>query len=70
MTSRATDAATLDVVQMALSGRVRPALVGGLLARGVRAVGLSGVDGGSSGREGKQGSEFGKTVACGWSVTI
>jgi len=46
MTSRATDAATLDVVQMALTGRVKPALVGGLLARGVRAVGVTGMDGG------------------------
>jgi acetylglutamate/LysW-gamma-L-alpha-aminoadipate kinase len=46
VTSRATDAATLDVVQMALAGRVKPGLVGGLLARGVRAVGLTGMDGG------------------------
>lgn len=42
---RRTDAAALDVVTMALLGRVKPALVGGLRARGVVACGLSGADG-------------------------
>jgi acetylglutamate kinase len=43
---RVTDAATMDVVEMVLSGRVGPRIVGRLRALGVRAVGLSGVDGG------------------------
>ncbi|SEG90076.1 N-acetylglutamate kinase [Thermomonospora echinospora] len=44
--TRHTDAATLEVVQLALGGLVRPRLVARLHAHGVRAVGLSGVDGG------------------------
>jgi [amino group carrier protein]-L-2-aminoadipate 6-kinase len=44
--SRHTDPATLDVLTMALTGRVGPALVATLLSHGIRAVGLSGVDGG------------------------
>lgn len=44
--SRRTDRAALDVLTLALLGRVKPALVRGLRARGVDAVGLSGADGG------------------------
>lgn len=43
--SRYTDAATLDVLTMAMAGRINPALVSRLIGLGVRAVGLSGVDG-------------------------
>lgn len=43
---RVTDAETMDVVEMVLSGRVGQRIVGRLRALGVRAVGLSGVDGG------------------------
>ncbi|MGH7728495.1 MAG: acetylglutamate kinase [Vulcanimicrobiaceae bacterium] len=43
---RVTDAATLAVVEAVLCGRVNKALVRALLARGARAVGLSGQDGG------------------------
>jgi acetylglutamate/LysW-gamma-L-alpha-aminoadipate kinase len=43
--SRHTDAAALDVLTMALRGRVQPALVAALGRAGVRAVGLSGLDG-------------------------
>ncbi|MGQ0797147.1 MAG: [LysW]-aminoadipate kinase [Methanobacteriota archaeon] len=43
--SRYTDAATIDVVSMAMAGRANVALVAALQANGVRAVGLSGVDG-------------------------
>lgn len=43
---RVTDAATMDIVEMVLSGRVGPRIVGRLRGLGVRAVGLSGVDGG------------------------
>ncbi|TQN28366.1 N-acetylglutamate kinase [Haloactinospora alba] len=42
---RRTDPETLDVVAMALLGRVKPALVEGLRARGVTAAGLCGADG-------------------------
>ena len=44
--SRKSDPAHLEVVVLALAGKVQTALVAGLAARGVRAVGLSGVDGG------------------------
>ncbi|HEV2640031.1 MAG TPA: [LysW]-aminoadipate kinase [Actinocrinis sp.] len=44
--SRRTDPQTLDVLAMALLGRVKPALVGGLRARGVQALGLNGADAG------------------------
>jgi acetylglutamate/LysW-gamma-L-alpha-aminoadipate kinase len=44
--SRYTDPAALDALTMAMLGRVKPALVTGLLGIGVRAVGLSGIDGG------------------------
>jgi acetylglutamate/LysW-gamma-L-alpha-aminoadipate kinase len=44
--SRHTDAATLDVLTMALAGRVKPRLVARLLELGVAAVGLTGADGG------------------------
>lgn len=44
--SRRTDAAALDVLTLALLGRVKPTLVAGLRARGADAVGLSGADGG------------------------
>jgi acetylglutamate/LysW-gamma-L-alpha-aminoadipate kinase len=43
--SRYTDAATLDILTMALLGRVKPALVAELLGMEVPAVGLSGIDG-------------------------
>ncbi|WP_245654351.1 [LysW]-aminoadipate kinase [Streptomyces violens] len=43
--SRRTDEAMLDVLTLALLGRVKPRLVSGLRARGARAVGLSGADG-------------------------
>ncbi|MFD8478583.1 [LysW]-aminoadipate kinase [Kitasatospora sp. NPDC059673] len=44
--SRRTDEDALDVLAMALLGRVKPALVQGLRSRGVLAAGLSGADGG------------------------
>jgi acetylglutamate/LysW-gamma-L-alpha-aminoadipate kinase len=44
--SRLTDAAALDVLAMALAGRVKPGLVAGLQRRGVTAAGLTGVDAG------------------------
>ena len=43
---RVTDAETLDVAQMVMSGRVNKLLVAALLKAGVQAIGLSGVDGG------------------------
>jgi acetylglutamate kinase len=43
---RVTDAASLEVVQMVLSGSTNKMLVAALFAAGVTAVGLSGVDGG------------------------
>ncbi len=43
---RVTDAATLDVATMVLAGKLNTQVVGGLVADGVPAVGLSGVDGG------------------------
>ncbi|HTP54624.1 MAG TPA: [LysW]-aminoadipate kinase [Thermoplasmata archaeon] len=43
--SRRTDPAHLEVLVYALAGKVQTELVAGLGARGVRAVGLSGVDG-------------------------
>ncbi|MFY9716569.1 MAG: [LysW]-aminoadipate kinase [Thermoplasmata archaeon] len=43
--SRRSDAAHLEVLVLALAGKVQTELVAGLGARGVRAVGLSGVDG-------------------------
>lgn len=44
---RLTDADTLDALQLALAGRVKPRIVGTLTAAGVRAVGLTGLDGGT-----------------------
>lgn len=44
--SRRSDPAHLEVVVLALAGRVQTDLVAALARRGVRAVGLSGVDGG------------------------
>lgn len=44
-TSRHTDAFTIDVVAMAMAGRINTNLVANLQAAGVPAVGLSGVDG-------------------------
>lgn len=46
VTTRYTDAATLDVLTLALAGRVKPALVAGLARRGVPAVGLTGLNAG------------------------
>jgi len=43
--SRYTDSETLDVLTMAMAGRVNPKLVAQLLALGVEAVGLAGIDG-------------------------
>jgi acetylglutamate kinase len=43
---RVTDAETLDIATMVLAGRLNTTVVAGLVARGVPAVGLSGVDGG------------------------
>lgn len=43
--SRRTDDAALDMLAMALLGRVKPQLVQGLHTRGVKAFGLSGADG-------------------------
>jgi acetylglutamate/LysW-gamma-L-alpha-aminoadipate kinase len=44
--TRHTDAATLDVLMLALAGRVKPGLVSGLGRHGVRALGLTGLDAG------------------------
>ncbi|TXS22018.1 [LysW]-aminoadipate kinase [Streptomyces sp. ms191] len=43
--SRYTDPATLEVLQLALAGKVKPALVAALGRGGARAVGLTGLDG-------------------------
>jgi acetylglutamate kinase len=43
---RVTDAATMEVVEMVLVGKVNKQIVNGLAQVGARAVGLSGVDGG------------------------
>lgn len=43
---RHTDAASLDVLTMAMAGQVKPALVTALARHGVAAVGLTGLDGG------------------------
>jgi acetylglutamate/LysW-gamma-L-alpha-aminoadipate kinase len=45
MRSRYTDPATLDVLTLAMAGRVKPRLTSHLVQRGVRAVGLTGIDG-------------------------
>lgn len=44
--SRYTDPATLQVLTMALAGKIKPGLVAALSGHGVRAVGLTGLDGG------------------------
>lgn len=44
--SRFTDAQMIDVVTLAMTGRVKPRLLRCLAARGVPAVGLTGLDGG------------------------
>ena len=46
VSSRLTTAATIEILLLALLGKVKPELVTWLLAQRVRAVGLSGVDGG------------------------
>ena len=46
VTTRYTDTATLDVLTLALAGRVKPALVVDLARCGVPAVGLTGLDAG------------------------
>lgn len=43
--SRYTDPATLEVLQLALAGKVKPQLVAALNRAGARAVGLTGMDG-------------------------
>lgn len=45
MRSRYTDAATLDVLTLAMVGRVKPLIVAQLAGLGVRAIGLTGIDG-------------------------
>jgi [amino group carrier protein]-L-2-aminoadipate/L-glutamate 6-kinase len=45
MRSRYTDPATLDLLTLAMAGRVKPRLTAHLVQRGVRAVGLTGIDG-------------------------
>jgi [amino group carrier protein]-L-2-aminoadipate 6-kinase len=45
MYSRYTDSATLDVLTLAMAGRVKPLLTAHLVRCGVRAVGLTGIDG-------------------------
>lgn len=42
---RVTDATTMEVAEMVLAGRINKQIVGRLLQRGIRAVGLSGIDG-------------------------
>ncbi len=54
--SRKSDPAHLEVVVLALAGKVQTAVVAALAARGVRAVGLSGVDGGMLRARRKQGA--------------
>lgn len=44
--SRYTDSRTLEVLLLALAGKVKPALVSALVAGGVDAVGLTGIDAG------------------------
>jgi [amino group carrier protein]-L-2-aminoadipate/L-glutamate 6-kinase len=44
--TRRTDDAALEILHLALLGRVKPALVAGLARHGVRAVGLTGLDAG------------------------
>jgi acetylglutamate/LysW-gamma-L-alpha-aminoadipate kinase len=46
VSARYTDAATLDVVVLALAGGVKPRLIAELSAHGAPAVGLTGLDGG------------------------
>jgi [amino group carrier protein]-L-2-aminoadipate 6-kinase len=46
VTSRHTDPDMLDVITLAMTGRVKPRLLRALAAHGVRAVGLTGLDGG------------------------
>jgi acetylglutamate/LysW-gamma-L-alpha-aminoadipate kinase len=46
VTSRHTNAETLEVVTMALAGSVKPKLITGLARRGIAAIGLTGLDGG------------------------
>lgn len=46
VSTRYTDAATLEVVHLALAGLAKPRLVTALVTAGVTAIGLTGVDGG------------------------
>ncbi|MEU2874621.1 [LysW]-aminoadipate kinase [Streptomyces olivoreticuli] len=46
VSARHTDAATLEVVHLALAGLAKPRLVAALVGKGVSAVGLTGLDGG------------------------
>lgn len=46
VTSRHTDAAMLDVLTLAMTGRAKPRLLRALAGDGLRAVGLTGLDGG------------------------
>ena len=63
--SRRSDPAHLEVVVLALAGKVQTELVRGLARRGARAVGLSGVDGGILRARRKEGARAvidGRTV--------
>jgi len=44
-TSRLTDAETMEIMTMVYAGKLNKAIVAGLQARGINAIGLSGVDG-------------------------
>lgn len=46
VSTRYTDAATLEVVTLALAGAVKPRVVAALVGRGVSAIGMTGMDGG------------------------
>jgi len=73
--SRKSDAAYLDVLVLALAGKVQTAIVTGFARRGVRAVGLSGADAGllrARRKEGIRAVVGGKTlrVTDDWSGTL
>jgi [amino group carrier protein]-L-2-aminoadipate 6-kinase len=73
--SRKSDPAHLEVVVLALAGKVQTTLVAGLARRGVRAVGLSGADGGlviARRKEGARAVVEGRTlrVTDDWSGTV
>lgn len=61
---RVTTDAAMDVATMVLSGRINQRVVGALLARGVDAIGLSGVDGALLRAEVHGGGELGRVGGC------